>query len=116
MSKSQVRHNREEWVAHYEGWRVSGKTQRGYCGDHGIELRQFKDQISEARRAGAIPPSKQDINASRAGFVPVQIRQSASGEHEVIPYCEIRFFGKPSIQIDSEDSLANLKQLIESLR
>jgi hypothetical protein len=116
MSKSQVRHNREEWAAHYEGWKVSGKTQRGYCADHGIQHKQFKDQVNEARRAGVIPPSTQALNASRAGFVPVQIRQRVSCEHEVIPYCEIRFAGKSSIRIESEDSLANLKQLIESLR
>ena len=91
----------EKWVAEYRRWVGSGLTQRSCCGQVGLIFTQFKAGVEEAMQQGMLEQAKvkgaqeSKVISNSEGFAPVQIKPS----NTPLPYCEIWFEGKPSIQI-----------------
>ena len=98
----------------YKSWQQSGKTQKAYCVSNGITFSTFKGRLHQGRQAGVI--SFHRPRKSRNGFIPIQL-SGPSLRHLPIPsWCEIKFNGKTAVQIDTPDSLIQLKSLINGLK
>ena len=107
----------EKWVAEYRSWVGSGLTQRSYCTHAGLIFTQFKAGVEAARQQGLLERPSQERNGADAtanfgtvGFAPVQINPS----NTQLPYCEIWFEGKPSIRIETAESLRCFMDLVQN--
>ena len=65
---------RRKWSSHIAEWEASGKSQAGYCREHGLSLRQFyywKRKHSAKQGSGV-------VKLVPVGLHPIQIHQARS--------------------------------------
>lgn len=90
----------------YSEWKKSGKTQREFCEEKGLRLSWFKYHLFEERRLGVLG------DGDEIGFVPVQIADTERKAELQDAYCEILFYGKQGIRIETLETVACIKSLM----
>lgn len=61
---------KENWQAHYAGWRESGLSQKAYCANAGLNYDQFVSTLAYYR--------KRDRMQSPQKLIPVKVVQSVT--------------------------------------
>ena len=105
----------EEVKKMHEEWEKSGITQQDYCERLGVKLKTFKNRLRYAREKGIVKAKYKRKKQSLCGkFKSIQIVEEPREEPKraMEAYCRIQFNNEHWIEISSQESLKQLKEML----
>jgi hypothetical protein len=108
----------KKWQDIYDGWMKSGQNQAQYCEHIGIEFKHFKNTIGYLKKTKrvnrVIETNRKKRVLDPSSFAPVQVIdiEEERLDEQTQAYCEIKFKGSGSIQIETESGFKKLRGLL----
>ena len=102
---------REEWLSGYAEWKASGLSQKAYCKRIEMGYDQFNSRLQTLRREGLVPRERvvaKEASSNSRNFVALAVRDERK---DCGVYCELRFHGGTTVQVESKAAWRALKEL-----